>query len=190
MSDNDFSSLKNHFLLAMPGLADPNFREALIYICEHSRDGGAMGFTINQPSDVPMCRIFEEFDLDYAEELGARPLLAGGPVQPDRGFVIHRPGECTWTTTMAVSDEICITASRDIIVDIARSRGPSASHISLGYAGWGPGQLEAEIANNSWLVMEADPAIIFETPFAMMARATAAKLGIDIDRLSSQSGHA
>lgn len=174
----------------MPGLQDPYFKQALIYICEHSADEGAMGFTINQPSDVPMSRIFEEFDLDYAEDVGARPLLSGGPVQQERGFVIHRPGKTKWSSTMTISEEVYITASRDIIVDIAHSKGPSASHISLGYAGWAAGQLEREIANNSWLVIEADAAIIFDTPFDCMAKATAAKLGIDIDKLSSQAGHA
>jgi len=185
-----FFSLKNHFLLAMPGLGDPNFRHALVYICEHSLDGGAMGFTVNHPSKVPMSRIFDEFDLEYPEEVGSRPLLTGGPVHQERGFVIHRPAETPWESTMAVSSDVCITASRDIIIDIARSCGPSASYITLGYAGWTPGQLEQEIADNSWLVIEADPTILFDTPFEERAKATAAKLGIDLDKLSFQAGHA
>jgi len=190
MSQSTFFSLKDHFLLAMPGLMDPNFRQALIYLCEHTSDGGAMGFTVNHPSDVPMSRIFEEFDLEYSEEIGSKPMLSGGPVHQQRGFVIHRPAETSWESTLTISSDVCITASRDIIVDIANSRGPSASYVTLGYAGWGPGQLEQEIADNSWLVIEADPAILFETPFELRAKATAAKLGIDLDRLSSQAGHA
>lgn len=190
MPDSKFFSLKNHFLLAMPGLMDPNFRHALIYLCEHTPDGGAMGFTINNPSRVPMSRIFDEFHLEYSEDIGNRPLLSGGPIHQERGFVIHRPAETRWESTMAISPDVCITASRDIIVDIARSRGPSASYVTLGYAGWGPGQLEQEIAENSWLVIEADATILFDTPFELRARATAAKLGIDLDKLSPQAGHA
>lgn len=183
-------SLKNHFLLATPGLRDPHFKSSLIYLCEHSLEEGAMGFTINHPSEVPMSRIFDEFELDYPEDIGRKPLLSGGPVQQERGFVIHRPGKSLWQTTTHISPEVCITASRDIIVDIANSKGPSSSYITLGYAGWGPGQLEQEIADNSWLVIEADPDIIFDTPFELRAQATAAKLGIDLDRLSIQVGHA
>lgn len=189
MTDSNVIDLKNHFLLAMPGLNDPNFKQAVIYICEHSARDGAMGFTINQPSKVPMSRIFEEFDMAYAKELGNKPLLAGGPVQQERGFVIHRPAATRWQTTTDIAEDVCITASRDIIADIAASKGPSASYITLGYAGWGPGQLEQEIADNSWLVIEADSSIIFDIPFELRASATAAKLGIDLNKLSLQAGH-
>lgn len=189
MTASMFSSLKDHFLLAMPGLDDPNFKHALIYICEHSEDG-AMGLIINSPSDVPMSRVFDEFELDYPAEIGAQPLLTGGPVQQERGFVIHRPSPTHWQSTIEVSDHVCITASRDIIEDIASRKGPSASYITLGYAGWGAGQLEQEIADNSWLVSAADPTIIFETPFEQRAKATALQLGVDLDRLSPQAGHA
>ena len=190
MPNSTFLSLKNHFLLAMPGLQDPSFRHAVVYICEHTEDGGAMGFTVNHPSRVPMSRIFDEFELEYSEDVGKQLLLAGGPVHQERGFVIHRPADTHWESTLRISEDVCITASRDIIVDIARSRGPSSSYISLGYAGWGPGQLEQELVDNSWLVIEADPTILFDTPFEERARATAAKLGVDLDRLSPQAGHA
>jgi putative transcriptional regulator len=189
MTDTAFMSLKNHFLLAMPGLLDPNFKHAVVYICEHSAADGAMGLTINQPTSVTMSRIFDAFDLKYPAEIGQRALLSGGPVQQERGFVIHRPARSSWETTIQVAPDVCITASRDIIEDMAHSKGPESSHITLGYAGWGDGQLEREIAENSWLVIEADPEIIFDIPFEKRASATAAKLGISLDRLSTQYGH-
>jgi putative transcriptional regulator len=189
MSDNVFSSLQNHFLLAMPGLQDPNFAHSVIFICDHSPEG-AMGLTINQPIDIPMSRIFEQFELDYTEEKGREPLFAGGPVQVERGFVLHRPANHQWESTLTISPEICLTASSDIIVDIARDRGPPKNLITLGYAGWGAGQLEQELVDNTWLVTPADPAIIFDMPFTERARAVAASIGIDLDKLSSQPGHA
>ena len=189
MSDSNFVSLKNYFLLAMPGLEDPNFKHSLIYLCEHTAEDGAMGLTINQPSSVPMSKVFEEFGLEFAPEAGDRNLLYGGPVQQERGFVLHRPATEPWQTTVEVAPDVCITASRDIIEDMARNKGPSSGFITLGYAGWAPGQLEQEITDNSWLLIEADPEIIFDTPFEQRAEATAAKLGISLDRLSSQAGH-
>lgn len=189
MSENIFAYLQDHFLLAMPGLMDPNFRHALIYVCEHTAEG-AVGFTINHPIDMPMSKVFDALELQYPAEIGDKPLLNGGPVQRERGFVIHRAGPTRWESTIEVSDAIWITASRDIIVDIANNRGPNSSYLTLGYAGWGPGQLEEELANNSWLVTRADPAIMFETPFAERAQAAAAKLGIDLAQLSLQGGHA
>lgn len=187
---NSTISLKNHFLLAMPGLQDPRFKQAVIYLCEHSPETGAMGFTINHPTEVPQSRIFDEFELEYSAIIGQQPLLDGGPVQQQRGFVIHRPGHTRWQTTTEIADDICITASKDIIADIALCKGPSASLITLGYAGWEPGQLEREIAENSWLVVEADSSILFDIPFELRAKAAAAKLGLDLDRISPQAGHA
>lgn len=189
MSAQKFTSLKNHFLLAMPGLQDPNFTQAVIYICEHSEEG-AMGLAINHPIDVPMSRVFEEMQLAYPSRLGKRPLLCGGPVQRERGFILHKTSAGHWESTMEISPDVSITASRDILRDIASEKGPEDSYITLGYAGWGPGQLEEELANNSWLTIPADPDIIFSIPFDQRARATAAKIGVDIDRLSSQAGHA
>ena len=189
MTSPEFSSLKNHFLLAMPGLDDPNFSGAVIYICEHSEDG-AMGLIINHPAELTMSRVFDEFDLAYADEIGRRPLLIGGPVQQERGFVIHRPSRHRWDSTLFVSPDVCITASQDIIADIARQQGPEASYITLGYAGWSPGQLEYELSANSWLISEADPQIIFDVPFDQRMTATADKLGIDLARISPHAGRA
>lgn len=189
MSESSFLSLKNQLLLAMPGMRDPRFAHTVIYICEHNEDG-AMGLVINQPIDIPMSKVFEDMAVSYPEEIGRRPLLAGGPVQRERGFVLHKTSDRHWESTVAVSPEVCITASRDIILDIAKDQGPLDSYITLGYAGWGPGQLEREIADNAWLSIPADPHIIFDTPFPERARATAARIGVDLDRLSPQVGHA
>ena len=149
-----------------------------------------MGLIINHPIDVTMSRVFDELDLNYPEEVGNQPLLIGGPVQQERGFVIHSASTRQWDSTLQVSPDICITASQDIIADIAHQKGPSSSYITLGYAGWAPGQLEFELSSNSWLVCEADPHIIFEVPFDQRMTVTAGNMGIDISRMSPQAGHA
>ena len=189
MMESPFPSLKDQLLLAMPGLQDPRFAHTVIYVCEHNEDG-AMGLVINQPIDIPMSRVFEDMEVDYPEHIGRRPLLSGGPVQRERGFVLHKSVDKHWESTVEVSAEISITASRDIIVDIARAQGPADSYITLGYAGWGPGQLEQELTDNTWLSIPANPDIIFDIPFPERARATAALIGVDLDRLSPQVGHA
>ncbi|WP_438950920.1 YqgE/AlgH family protein [Porticoccus sp.] len=188
-SNQHFESLSNHFLVAMPGLLDPNFSHAVIYICEHSPDG-AMGLVINNPLDIPISQIFEQFEMTYSPHIGAQPLLSGGPVQIDRGFVLHRAGERQWESTRTISGEISLTASRDIISDIAVERGPGELIITLGYAGWGPGQLEEELAHNAWLTVPGDANILFNTPFEQRASAAAAKIGIDLNMLSTDAGHA
>ncbi|PHS75139.1 YqgE/AlgH family protein [uncultured Porticoccus sp.] len=188
-SNHHFESLSNHFLVAMPGLHDPNFSHAVIYICEHGPDG-AMGLVINNPLDVPISQIFEQFELGYSPHIGTQPLLSGGPVQIERGFVLHRAGERQWESTRTISGEVSLTASRDIISDIAIERGPSELLITLGYAGWGPGQLEEELAHNAWLTVPGDADILFNTPFERRASAAAAKIGIDLNMLSTDAGHA
>lgn len=173
----------------MPNLSDPNFKDAVIYICEHGEDG-AMGLIINHPTNVTMSRVFDEFELIYPENIGNQPLLLGGPVHQERGFVLHKASPQQWESTLFVSSEVCITASQDIITDIAREQGPECSYITLGYAGWAAGQLENELIHNSWLVSEADPQIIFEVPFDQRLTVIAQKMGIDITRLSPQAGRA
>ncbi len=182
-------NLTNHFLLAMPGMRDPNFLDSVIYICEHSAEG-TMGLIINKPMDIPLSQVFEQFDLEYPEHLGKQHLMAGGPVQTDRGFVLHRPAYKHWESTLKIAAHINLTASRDIIIDIAGEKGPPESLITLGYAGWGAGQLEKEIAENAWLTLPADPDVIFQTPFNLRAQVAAASIGIDLSRLSSSAGHA
>ncbi len=184
-----FSSLRNQLLIAMPGMLDARFAQTVVYLCEHSEEG-AMGLTVNRPTGAPISKIFQQLDLDFPSTLGDKPLLAGGPVQLERGFVLHRPGPRTWESTLATGREINLTASRDIIVDIAANQGPGSLLIFLGYAGWGPGQLEQELAENAWLTVPADPELLFDTPTEQLASLAAARIGVDLRQLSYIAGHA
>jgi putative transcriptional regulator len=180
-------SLKNHFLIAMPGLADPRFSKTVTYICEHN-EGGAMGIVINQPSSITYSELFSQLALggDITNDL---PLLLGGPVKKERGFVLHS-GEKSWASTMSVSNDISVTGSKDILAAIANNQGPSKMLIALGYAGWSNNQLEQEIVANSWLTVPADQRIIFDTPIEERWTSSAKQLGIDLHLLSTQAGHA
>lgn len=183
------SSLKNHFLLAMPTLTDPNFADSVIYICEHNADG-AMGLIINHQMDIPVKAIFDQLELEYQDEF-ARPLLFdGGPVQRDRGFILHPSCDQQWESTTAISDEVSLTASKDILCDIALGVGPKDSLITLGYAGWDAGQLEEELSGNSWLTIPAEADIIFKTKSTERASAAALSIGLDLRMLSHEAGHA
>jgi len=183
------SYFKNHFLVAMPGLDDPGFENTVTYICEHHQ-GGAMGIIINQPITITVGDLFSQLKLDISElPLGKQPLHYGGPVQKERGFVLHSCGK-QWETTLPVSDDVCITGSKDIFTDMAADDGPEHSLIALGYAGWDAGQLEAEVADNRWLTVPGDPAILFETDHNDQWLAAARKLGIDLNLMGGQSGNA
>ncbi|MDO7653943.1 MAG: YqgE/AlgH family protein [Porticoccus sp.] len=173
----------------MPGLLDPNFSHTIIYVCEHSEEG-AMGLIINHPLDIPISQIFDQFDLDSTAQTGDSSLLSGGPVQVDRGFVLHRPSDRQWESTLPISNDISLTASSDIISDIANEQGPNDLIITLGYTGWGPGQLEQELAENAWLTVPGDADIVFDVPFHKRASAAAAKIGVDFGLLSADIGHA
>ena len=181
--------LTNQFLIAMPGLEDPNFFHSVTYICEHNEEG-ALGLVINRPLKMQLGEILRHINLQYTEpEAMQIPVHLGGPVQQDRGFVLHEPlGD--WNATLKVTDRIGITTSVDILEAIARNRGPERSLIALGYAGWGAGQLEREMAENAWLSGPADTDILFNTPDGQRWRAAAASLGVDLDLLSGQAGHA
>lgn len=182
-------SLRDYFLLAMPQLADGNFSEALIYVCDHSRDG-AMGLVINRPMDVPLGTVFEQLQISSSAALNNQPLLCGGPVSAERGFVLHTGSAQHWESTMAVSPKVSLTTSRDIIADMAAGNGPSNTLVVLGYAGWEAGQLEQEIADNAWLTVPADSDIIFHTPFAERNQAAAASIGVNLQNLSHTCGRA
>jgi len=181
--------LTNQFLIAMPTMGDPNFDHTVTFICEHN-DDGALGLVINRPSGMRLGDIFEQMSLDpWEPRLGESPVLHGGPVQPERGFVIHdREGE--WGSTLPVSDTIQVTTSRDVLESMAAGKGPDNALVALGYAGWGSGQLEGEMSANAWLTVPADRDIIFTIPFEERWRAAAALIGIDIDQISSDVGHA
>ncbi len=181
--------LRNHFLLAMPSLSEGIFSHSITYICEHG-ESGAMGIVINQPLELTVAEIFDHLQIDNQTGFDDVPVMAGGPVQIDHGFVLHRRGEQDWEASIKVTDEITLTTSRDVLRAIASGKGPEEHLIALGYAGWSAGQLEQELAENSWLTLPADSEIIFGTPYHGRLAAAAAQLGIDINLISAQAGHA
>ncbi len=183
-------SLTNHFLIAMPQLADPNFSHTLTLICEHSEEG-ALGVVVNRPLDLHLADLLEHLSLETHDPKLANQLLhTGGPVQTDRGFVLHRPIGA-WESTIMLSDSLGLTASRDIIQAIASGEaGPMNAMVLLGYAGWEAGQLEQELADNAWLTLPAEEGILFDIPTEDRWQAAASHLGIDLNLLSTDAGHA
>ncbi len=181
--------LTNQFLIAMPTLADPNFFQTVTYISEHNASG-ALGLVINRPLGLLLGQLLEHLQIATDQSgLAALPVYQGGPVQPEQGFVIHSPvGH--WGATLRVTDQIGITTSRDILQAVARGEGPEHLLVTLGYAGWGPGQLEKELAENAWLSASADFDILFHKPSDQRWSAAAALLGIDLNLLSADAGHA
>jgi putative transcriptional regulator len=181
--------LANQFLIAMPAMADPNFNQTVTYVCEHS-EKGALGIVINRPMDMRLDEVFRQLNVESSDdELANRPVLQGGPVHQDRGFVLHEAAG-DWDSSLLVSDSIRVTTSRDILAAMARGDGPQRSLVALGYAGWEAGQLESEVTENAWLTVPAEPEIIFKTPYQDRWEAAAKILGVDLNLLSSQAGHA
>jgi putative transcriptional regulator len=186
--DSD-SSLTNQLLIAMPGMADPNFSTTVTLICEHN-DDGALGIIINRPLTLRLSGLFEQLEVENEGSQAANePVYAGGPVGTERGFVLHG-SECSYENTLPVSDEIHLTLSRDVLDALAGGDGPEKSLVALGYAGWQAGQLEQEILANSWLNVPATPRLVFDTPIAERWNSAARTLGIDITSMSSDAGHA
>lgn len=181
--------LNNHFLVAMPQMTDPNFAGALTYICDHGEQG-ALGLVVNRPIQLSLKNLFSQIGLDMAGEgFAPKPVYYGGPVQTERGFVLHRPlGQ--WHSTLAVGERVGLTTSKDILEAAARQEGPGEFMVTLGYAGWGPGQLEEEIKQNAWLTVEADTDVIFNLPPGERLPAALRLLGIDLSMLSDEAGHA
>jgi len=183
------SSLTNQLLIAMPGMVDPNFSTTVTLICEHN-DDGALGIIINRPLTLKLAGLFEQLAVDDPDHGAAgEPVLSGGPVGTERGFVLHDPGS-SYENTLPVSDDIRLTLSRDVIDAMADGEGPHKSLVALGYAGWEAGQLEEEMLANSWLSVPATPELVFDTPFAERWNSAALTLGVDIARMSPDSGHA
>ena len=179
-------SLRNQFLIAMPSLSGSIFFHTITYICDHTEDG-AMGLVINQPLNITLAEIFQQ--MGVKANVGATAVLSGGPVQPERGFVLHS-ADSRWDSTLAIADDIMLTASRDVIDAIGEDRGPDYYLVILGYAGWAGGQLEDELADNSWLTAAADSNILFHTPIEQRWNSVAKNLGIDLDLISGTAGHA
>lgn len=182
--------MTGQLLIAMPALADPNFSHSVALICEHT-ERGALGIVLNRPLTMRMGEVFEQMGLDPARPaLRDLPVLRGGPVQQDRGFVLHAPDDRRWDSSIAINDDLAVTTSRDILQAIAAGDGPSQVVMALGYAGWDSGQLEAEILQNAWLNAPCDPSIVFEVPFEARWQAAARVLGVDMTRLSHIAGRA
>ena len=186
--------LANQFLIAMPTMGDPNFSRTVTFLFEHSAQG-AMGIVINRPTRMHLAEVFQQLKLPCTNHnVEEQLVLQGGPVQIEQGFVIHRSGQAgnggNWEYSVQVSDTIQITTSRDILPAIARGEGPPEAIVALGYAGWGAGQLEAELQANSWLTVAADEGVLFDLPYDQRWQAAVGLLGIDPSRLGSESGHA
>jgi putative transcriptional regulator len=181
--------LTHHFLIAMPSMADPYFAKTLTFICEHN-DQGALGVVVNRPIDMTLQGLFERLSLTLRNDQRAdAPVYFGGPVQTDRGFVLHSPAG-NWQSTLRVGAHIGLTTSKDILEAVGRGDGPQQILVTLGYAGWSAGQLEQELSQNAWLTVEARDGILFDTPAEERLPAAMELLGLDFARLQDAAGHA
>jgi len=185
----DSVNLTHHFLIAMPAMVDPHFANSLTYVCEHNPEG-ALGIVVNKPIDMTLSALFEQIEIPIGDRaLRDTSVHFGGPVQIDRGFVLHRPLG-NWQSTLAISDNLGLTTSKDVLEAVGRGEGPKDMFISLGYAGWSAGQLEQELAQNAWLTVAADADVLFDLPPEGRLPAAMRLLGIDFSRLSDDVGHA
>ena len=182
-------TLQGHFLISMPHMDDRNFDHTVTYICDHT-ENGAMGIVVNRPLEMPLSELFEHLELANAANFSDIPVYSGGPVQNDRGFILHSPVEQQFASSLHINSTLTLTTSVDILETIANDAGPENYLVALGYAGWGSGQLEQELSDNVWLSCPADSDILFAIPAAERLQAAAAILGVNLDLLTSQSGHA
>jgi putative transcriptional regulator len=186
-----YFDLTDHFLIAMPNMTDPNFAGTVVYVVEHG-EKGAMGVVINRPIELSLADLLGRIDLDVdptLESLSKTPVLLGGPVQNDRGFVLHSP-HGQWSSSIRVSDQVALTSSKDVLESVARGTGPEQVSVALGYSGWGAGQLEDEIANNAWLTVKANENLIFSSPVDQRHNLAFGLLGFDPALLMPNAGHA
>ena len=191
-------NLTNHFLIAMPGLEDAAFSRSVVYVCEHT-ERGALGLVINKPSDINLKVLFDKVDLPLGRaDLLLSPVFQGGPVQVDRGFVLHepifaqseRPAESVYASTMCIPGGLEMTTSKDVLEALSTGNGPRRVLVSLGYSAWGEGQLESELGDNSWLTVDADLGVIFDTPVEQRYDKALGLLGLEMWMLSPQAGRA
>jgi len=181
--------LANQLLIALPALADSNFARSVALICQHDADG-AMGIVVNRASEYTLGEVLGQMGLEGGDEsMRAQPVLAGGPVHPERGFVLH-DGGMQWDSTMAITEQLFLTTSRDILEAMARGEGPENAIVALGCAGWGSGQLEHELTENDWLTAPADAELLFELPLDARWQAAAGRIGVDFAHLADYAGHA
>ena len=197
-SDSASVNLTHHFLIAMPGLSDESFSRSVVYLCEHS-ERGALGLVINKPSDMTLKSLFDKVDLPLRrEDLSQVPVFQGGPVHTERGFVLHESlkpeddtsNESIYASTMTIPGGLEMTTSRDVLEAIGTGSGPRKLMMALGYAAWSQGQLESELADNSWLTVQADPLVIFDTPIDQRYDRALSLLGLQSWMLSPDAGHA
>nr|WP_315199173.1 YqgE/AlgH family protein [uncultured Aquabacterium sp.] len=185
--------LTDQFLIAMPNMRDDNFAGAVVYLCEHN-DNGALGLVINRPTDINLKGLFEKVDLSLERpDLAGSPVYFGGPVQTERGFVLHESlGDDGghYSSTLRIAGGLEMTTSRDVLEALSNGAGPRRILVTLGYSGWGAGQLEDEISRNGWLTVQARPDIIFETPFEQRYDKALSLLGVDRSFLMGEAGHA
>jgi putative transcriptional regulator len=190
--------LTHHFLIAMPGLEDEAFAKSVVYLCEHTPHG-ALGLIINKPADFDLQRLFDKIDLPMGRaDLAQTPVFHGGPMQTERGFVLHDPmvaegseaSQSVYASTMSIPGGLAMTTSRDVLDAVSLGAGPTRVLVALGYASWGEGQLESELGENSWLTVEADSAVIFDTPVPERYDRALALLGLQSWMLSPEAGHA
>ncbi len=181
--------LVNHFLIAVPAMDDPHFARGVTLLCEHN-EHGAMGLLVNRASDYRLGEVLEQMEISTdLPAIADDTVLVGGPVLPDRGFVLHDGGD-EWPSTMRVAPGIAVTTSREILAAMARGDGPRRHLVTLGYASWGAGQLEQEIVDNAWLTVPADQTIVFDTPIELRWQAAAKSLGVDLGQFAGYVGHA
>jgi putative transcriptional regulator len=185
----DATPLANQLLVALPALDDPNFSRSVTLICQHDEDG-AMGVVVNRNSEYTLGDVFGQMGIETSDDaLLGQIVLAGGPVHPERGFVLH-DGNRRWDSTLAISDSLFVTTSRDVLEAIASGTGPARATVALGCAGWGAGQLEYELIENSWLTVPADAELLFDTPLEGRWQAAAGRIGVDMMQVADYSGHA
>jgi putative transcriptional regulator len=191
-------NLTNHFLIAMPGMQDATFARSVVYVCEHN-ERGALGLIINKPGDINLANLFQKVDLPLRrQELGVQPVFHGGPLQTERGFVLHEPmvvaglepDQSVYAATLMVPGGLEMTTSRDVLEALSSGGGPRRVLVTLGYSSWGEGQLEAEIARNSWLTVDASADLVFDAPVADRYDLALRLLGLEAWTLSPDAGHA
>ncbi|MBP6563062.1 MAG: YqgE/AlgH family protein [Neisseriaceae bacterium] len=188
MNTIDITTLANHFLVAMPAMTDLFFKDSVVYLCEHSEQG-AMGLLINKPSPIMLTQLFDQVKTSTPVQFQNDLAYFGGPLHPDRGFLLHTPvGK--WQTSLRVSDEIALTTSKDILTRFNEAESGMKMMATLGYSGWQAGQLEQELANNDWLIVPADAHIMFDVPSEERYGAALGLLGLDAAKLMSGVGHA
>lgn len=181
--------LNNQFIIAMPGLHDPQFQKSVTYICQHNQQG-SLGITINRPINMNLSELFTHMKIPLEDQsIANMPIFSGGPVEPNQGFVLHSSDK-SWEYSLIINDDYVLSSSKEVLHAIAKGEGPENFLVAMGYAGWGKGHLEREISENAWLNCPADKNIVFHLKYNQRWHAAAQLMGVDINLISSEAGHA